>query len=71
LWHENSLLFYLSVHKRSKVDVLADAGKNQSPVTTSSIADKNLSAIKHKVLTEKTGKMSMMPEILYQVLNRH
>jgi hypothetical protein len=39
------------------LDVLADAGKNQSPVTISSIADKNLSAIKSKVLTEKNQEI--------------
>ena len=39
------------------VDALADAKKKQSPVTTSSIADKNLSAIKRKVLTEKNREV--------------
>ena len=39
------------------VDVLADAKKKQSPVTSLSIADKNSSAIKRKVLAEKSQQV--------------
>ena len=39
------------------VDVLADAEKKQSSVTTLSIADKNSSAIKRKVLAEKSQEV--------------
>ncbi len=39
------------------IDVLAETEKKQSPVTSLSSADKNLSAIKRKMLAEKSQQI--------------